>query len=390
MIDEDKLTLLAAAADYDVCGDCGSRRNNSPLRFIYNATVPGKGTVPLFKVLLTNQCVNDCVYCVNQAGRDTPRSSFQPDELARTFMALCEKKLVMGLFLSSGIKCDASRTMEAMLNATEILRNRYDFSGYIHLKIMPGAPFNCVEEGCKLANRVSVNIESPSPEYLAKLTSKKNLYTDILERMRWVKQIASKNDKLIPSGQTTQFVAGGAGESDLDLIRMTDSLYRDMGLKRVYYSAFSPVVEGDIEAVPPMREHRLYEADWLLRVYGFSFGEVELAVNRSGNLSLKKNPKLVIAMRQPWLYPFDINEANYDALIRVPGIGPIAAQRIIEARKDHSINSIQPLKKMRVLTGVAAPFIWFRGMERSGRQLSMFDETEEEEKEPVRELATIA
>jgi predicted DNA-binding helix-hairpin-helix protein len=389
MVSEDKLNLLAAAADYDVCGDCGSRRNNSPLRFIYNASVPGKGTVPLFKVLLTNQCVNDCVYCVNQAGRDVPRSSFQPDELAKTFMALYDKKLVIGLFLSSGIKCDASRTMEAMLNTTEILRHRYDFSGYIHLKIMPGAPFDCVEESCKLANRVSVNIESPSPEYLAKLTSKKNLYTDILERMRWVKQIASRNDKLIPSGQTTQFVAGGAGESDLDLIRMTDSLYRDMGLRRVYYSAFTPVIEG-MEPVPLIREHRLYQADWLMRVYGFSFNEVELALNRAGNLPFTKNPKLVIAMRQPWLFPIDINQATYDALIRVPGIGPIAANRIIEARKEHSINSMQPLKKMRVLTGVAAPFIWFKGMERPGRQLSLFGEMDEEEEKPVnaKELVT--
>lgn len=257
------------------------------------------------------------------------------------------------------------------------------------VKVKFGAPFDCVEESCKLANRVSVNIESPSPEYLAKLTSKKNLYTDILERMRWVKQIASRNDKLIPSGQTTQFVAGGAGESDLDLIRMTDSLYRDMGLRRVYYSAFTPVIEG-MEPVPLIREHRLYQTDWLMRVYGFSFNEVELALNRAGNLPFTKNPKLVIAMRQPWLFPIDLNQATYDELIRVPGIGPIAANRIIEARKEHSINSVQQLKKMRVLTGVAAPFIWFKGMERPARQLSLFGEMdEEEEKVPEREVVNV-
>lgn len=389
MVSEDKLIMLAAAADYDVCGDCGSRKKNSPLSFIYNASVPDKGTVPLFKVLLTNHCVNDCVYCVNQTGRDVPRDSFQPDELAQTFMELYERKLVTGLFLSSGIKNDAARTMGAMLDTTAILRNRYDFTGYVHLKIMPGAPFDCVEEGCRLANRVSVNIESPTPEHLAKLSSKKNLYTDILERMRWVKRIASQDDRLIPSGQTTQFVAGGAGESDRDIIKMTDNLYREMALKRVYYSAFSPVIAGDIEAVPAIREHRLYEADWLMRVYGFSFEEVELALNKSGNLSLKKNPKLVIAAKQPWLYPIDINKATCEELIRVPGIGPTGASRIIETRKDHRINTIQQLKKMRIQTGVAAPFIWFKGMAGFGKQLSMLDETEEEQPESAKELVTV-
>jgi predicted DNA-binding helix-hairpin-helix protein len=326
---------------------------------------------------------------VNQAGRDVPRDSFQPDELAQTFMELYERKLVTGLFLSSGIKNDAARTMAAMLDTTAILRNRYAFNGYIHLKIMPGAPFDCVEEGCRLANRVSVNIESPTPEHLAKLSSKKNLYTDILERMRWVKRIASQDDRLIPSGQTTQFVAGGAGESDRDIIKMTDNLYREMALKRVYYSAFSPVIAGDIEAVPAIREHRLYEADWLMRVYGFSFEEVELALNKSGNLSLKKNPKLTIAAKQPWLYPIDINKATCDELIRVPGIGPTGASRIIETRKDHRINTIQQLKKMRIQTGVAAPFIWFKGMAGFGKQLSMLDETEEEQPESAKELVTV-
>lgn len=378
MVSEEKLIMLAAAADYDVCGDCGSR-HSSPLNFIYNASVPGKGTVPLFKVLMTNQCVNDCVYCVNQAGRDTPRNAFQPDELANTFMQLYDKKLVTGLFLSSGIKNDAARTMAAMLDTTTILRNSYDFSGYIHLKIMPGAPFDCVEEGCRLATRVSVNIESPTPQHLARLSTKKNLYTDILERMRWVKQLASKNEGLIPSGQTTQFVAGGAGESDRDIISMTDSLYREMSLKRVYFSAFAPVVEGNIPAAPPMREHRLYEVDWLMRVYGFSLNEVELALGKSGNLFLKKNPKLVIASKQPWLYPIDINAATQDELIRVPGIGPLGVKRIIETRKDHSINAIQQLKKMRIQTGVAAPFIWFKGMVGFGKQLTMLDDTEEDE-----------
>ncbi len=369
-----KLESLSTAAQYDVCGFCGSpRTKDSPLGFIHEAAVPGKAPVSLLKVLLTNYCVNDCMYCVNQVGRDIPRSAFQPEELAKLFMELHEKKLVQGLFLSSGIASNPSRTMGAMLGTAEILRKHYEFAGYIHLKIMPGAPFGSVEEGCKLASRVSVNIEAPTAKHLSRLTSGKEMYQDILTRMRWVKELKSERDSLIPSGQTTQFVVGAAGEKDLDILKTTQKLYREMELRRVYYSAFTPVSphSGNIARAPPVREHRLYQTDWLMRVYRYPDNEVELALDNEGNLPLDSNPKLVIAEKQPWLFPIDLNGAEYNELIRVPGIGPVSAKKILSLRKDTRIDSMNQLRKMRVLTGVAAPFIWFKGIEREERQLPL-------------------
>jgi len=372
---EDRLDVLVAAADYDVCGYNGGRQGHkSPLRFIHRAALPGGGSVCLFKVLMTNVCTNDCAYCVNQVKRDIPRTSFRPEELAKVFMQLYSKKLVRGLFLSSGIAGDASRTMESMIKTVEILRHRYKFRDYIHLKILPGASFDYVEEGCKLATRVSVNIEAPTKEHLAKLSSRKDIFEGILEPMRWVKQLKTANDNLVPGGQTTQFVVGAAGESDRDILHTTEALYNEVELRRVYYSAFKPVRNSPLEGMPAaskFREHRLYQTDWLLRVYGFSPQEVELALGEKGSLSLKKDPKLVIAEKQPWLYPVDVNRVSYDELLRVPGIGPVSAKRIVAARQDHSIYSVEQLRKMRVLTKKATPYIWFQGMLSSEKEQQM-------------------
>ena len=349
----DKFETLVGGAGFDVCSYAGPGREvDSPTRFIHSTALPGGGCVNLFKVLMTNVCVNDCGYCVNQVGRDCPRTSFSPDELAKTFSNMLRKKLVSGLFLTSGIAGNPSRTMQSMIDTVQILRQRYAFNGYVHLKILPGASFDCVEQACKIATRVSLNMEAPTAEYLAKLSSKKDIHNGILERMRWVKQLTQKNSKLAPSGQTTQFVVGAAGETDRDLLKTTDSLYSELGLKRIYFSAFHPVSSSRLEglpATPAMREHRLYQADWLLRVYGFPLREIDLALGESGNLAFGKDPKLVIAQAQPWRFPVDVNEAGYNDLLRVPGIGPTSAQRIIEARKYGCINSLEQLGKMRVV-----------------------------------------
>ena len=189
----DRLTTLIAGAQFDACGyDAAARRHlpgSSPLRSLHRVAIPGRGLVCLFKVLLTNSCVNDCAYCVNQAGRDWPRTAFQPQELARIFMELYRRRRAQGLFLTSGIMGNASRTMESMIKTLEILRHHYQYRGYIHLKIMPGASYDYVEAGCRLADRVSVNMEAPSPQHLARLTSRKNLHGDIVERMSWVKKL---------------------------------------------------------------------------------------------------------------------------------------------------------------------------------------------------------
>jgi len=390
----DKLETLVAAAQFDVCG-AGSNSQprlspRSPMRFIYRAALPGGGSVCLFKVLLTNVCVNDCAYCVNQIGRDVPRCSFQPEELAKLFMEMHHKRLVQGLFLSSGIGKDASQTMQSMIKVVEILRHNYEFKGYIHLKILPGASFDCIEAGCQLANRVSVNIEAPTVRHLAKLSRKKDLHNGILERMQWVKQLIDKDENLVPSGQTTQFVVGAAGETDRDILHATEALYSEIGLRRAYFSAFCPVRDSRLEELrptPPIREHRLYQADWLFRVYGFSPGEMELTLNKEGNLSLSKDPKLVIAQKQPWLFPVDVNRATYEELLRVPGIGPTSAKRIIEARREHSIWSVQQLKKMRVVTRRALPFIWFKGMLDFEKQASFMPDMSDDINQLIPSLA---
>ncbi len=376
----DKFKALTSGASFDVCGYAGPGREiTNPDRFIYSAALPGGGCVNLFKVLMTNVCINDCAYCVNQIGRDCPRASFRPEELAKTFFDMFQKRKVTGLFLSSGIAGDPSRTMQSMIDAVHILRSRYQFKGYVHLKILPGASFSCVEEACRIATRVSVNMEAPTAAHLARLSSKKDIHSGILKRMNWVRQLIVKNPDLAPGGQTTQFVVGAAGETDRDLLVRTDSLYSETGLKRVYFSAFHPVSDSRLEDVlptPALRQHRLYQADWLLRVYGFSLQEVGLAVGKSGNLPLDQDPKRVIARAQPWFYPVDVNKASYTELLRVPGIGPTSAQKILDVRQECKIDSLKQLQKMRVVVKRAAPYIRYNGMLDWEKQLSFLPSLE--------------
>jgi putative DNA modification/repair radical SAM protein len=378
---ETRLDTLAAAARFDVCGYSGPNAEMpSPARFIYKAALPGGGCTSLFKVLLTNVCTNDCAYCVNQVGRDCPRATFQPDELAKTFIDLYRKRAVQGIFLSSAVAGNATRTQEKMVNTVEILRKRYSFNGYVHLKILPGADPASVEAGCRLASRVSINMEAPSARHLARLSSRKDILEGIVAPMKWVKKLVANNERLVPAGQTTQFVVGAADETDRDLLHTVEALYRDIGMRRVYFSAFKPVSHSKLEdhvPTPPLREHRLYQTDWLLRVYGFSPGEVELALGPGGNLALKGDPKLAIARKQPALYPLDVNTAGYDDLLRVPGIGPVSADRIVVARQTHSINSVEQLRKMKVVTRRAMAYLWFKGMLEWEKQLSLMPEADE-------------
>ena len=377
----DKVRELAASARFDACGFEGPPTWQPPKEaYVFRAARPNGGFTCLLKVLLTNVCVNDCAYCANRVGRDCPRSAFKPDELARVFTQMHQRGLVQGLFLSSGIAGNANRSMSAMVDTVEIIRRRYRFNGYIHLKILPGATFDVVEAGCRLATRISVNMEAPTAGHLARLSARKDILQGIIEPMHWVKRIVGEHETLVPAGQTTQFVVGAAGESDGDLLKASANLYKDIGLRRVYFSAFKPVDDTPLEgheATPPTREHRLYQADWLLRVYGFSADEVELALSEDGRYSLAEDPKATIAARQPWRYPLDVNKASYEELLRVPGIGPTSAQRIVDVRKEHSIDSLAQLRKMRVGTGRAAGYIWFKGMLREERQLSFLPQLEE-------------
>lgn len=375
---EDKLWMLGTAAQFDVCGACGpqtsARRNESPYQFIHKASVPGRRPINLLKVLLTNVCLNDCAYCVNQVGRDVRRSAFRPEELVRLFVDLHRRRLVQGLFLSSGIGADATQTMTRMLDTVAILRQSYEFKGYVHLKLLPGASLDCVEEACMLATRVSVNMEAPTAEHLARLSARKDLDRGILGLMRWVKRTIATDERRAPAGQTTQFVVGAAGEADRDILETTHRLYSEIGLRRAYFSAFRPVLGSrleDMRPAPPMREHRLYQSDWLLREYRFSLAEVELALKVDGNLPLSKDPKLLIAARQPWLFPVDVNRAAYGELLRVPGIGPLSARRIIQVRREHAIGTPEELRKLGAASKRAAPFVWLKDAERTSRQFAV-------------------
>ncbi len=377
----DKVKALAASARFDACGFEGPPQWQPPKEaYVFRAARPNGGFTCLLKVLMTNVCQNDCAYCANRVGRDCPRTAFKPEELARVFMEMQQRRMVQGLFLSSGIAGNANRSMSAMIDTVEIIRRRYRFNGYVHLKILPGATFDVVEAGCRLATRISVNMEAPTAEHLARLSARKDILQGIIEPMHWVKKIVGERETLVPAGQTTQFVVGAAGETDRDLLKASAGLYRDVGLRRAYFSAFRPVDDTPLEgheATPPVREHRLYQADWLLRVYGFSADEVELALDNEGGYSLSEDPKATIAARRPWLYPLDVNKASYEELLRVPGIGPTSARRIVDARAEHSIDSLAQLRKMRVATGRAAGYIWFKGMLREERQLSFLAQLDE-------------
>lgn len=379
---EEKIQILGESAQYDICASCGTTasRTRTPLgHWIYPAVLPDGKTVRLLKILMTNACSNDCLYCATRCGRDFKRTSLSPDELAAMFMGLHRRNLVTGLFLSSAIATSARATMERMIKAVEILRFKFGFSGYVHLKILPGAAFDYVERAVQLATRVSVNLEAPSGARLQKISRGKN-FDDLLLRMKWVKSLAS-NAGGLTAGQTTQFVVGAAGESDREILQLTGKLYEDLELSRVYYSAFQPVTGTPLEgrsATPPMREHRLYQVDFLLRKYGFAFEEITF--QRDGNLSLSLDPKMVWALSHPERFPLEINKASREELLRVPGIGPKSASRIVKARLKGKLYSLQELKGMRVLVKRAAPFILINGITffESGTNQLLLPKTREE------------
>ncbi|MCL4534329.1 MAG: putative DNA modification/repair radical SAM protein [Bacteroidetes bacterium] len=360
-----KMRLLETAAEYDVCGAPSAvtpppapARGKLPpgVTRVYR---PGGGCVSLLKVLMTNDCVNDCGYCVNQTGRDIRRTGFQPEELTAYFWRLHEAKQVTGLFLSSAISNNAAATMERMLKAVEVLRGRYRFTGYVHLKIMPGAAYEYVEQACRLADRVSINVEAPSASHLEKLSARKDLAHGILERMRWIARLAETKG-LVPAGQTTQYVVGAAGETDREIYQSAQQLYREEGLRRAYFSAFQPVLGGRLEhqpPAPPLRAARLYELDWLQRVYRFQPSELQAAFDGDGWLPLERDPKLAIALRHLGDYPIDPNRADPWELLRVPGIGPVSVERILSRRKEGRIRSLDDLRRLGVPAKRAAPFV---------------------------------
>lgn len=368
-----KLSLLGAAAKYDVCAASGCSSGGlsgmpSPRSGVCHSFLPDGRCISLFKVLQTNSCQKDCFYCPNRVQRDIPRASFTPEELAGLFLEFYRRNYVEGLFLSSGICKSPGDTMEQIIKTAEILRYRYRFNGYIHLKIIPGAKPEYIEQAVRLASRVSVNIEAPTAAHLQKLSKLKDFNDGIINRMKWINRL--QNGGLLPAGQTTQFMVGAAGESDAAILKTTSGLYHGIGLKRVYFSAFQPVAGTPLEGMSPatvLREHRLYQCDFLFRLYGFKL--TDISFNQDGNLPEDLDPKLNYALNNLQLFPLEVNKASYSELLRVPGIGPASARRIVSARKQFKFNTLDELKNTGAVVKRASPFVQINGRYRESYKL---------------------
>jgi len=362
----EKVEVLGRAAQYDVCGEaCGteaSRVRDELGRWIYPAVMPDGKRVKLLKILQSNVCTNNCYYCANRVGRDCPRLSFSPDELARAFDQMQRQGLVEGLFLSSAICGRPTQAMDRMLATVELIRGKYQFPGYIHLKILPGVTQAHVEQAVRLASRVSINLEAPSSERLARIAPGKSL-EELVEPLRWVHRLRLESEgRLAPAGQTTQFVVGAAGESDRELLQTVVQLYQEVDLHRVYFSAFQPVPDTPLASHPPTplwREHRLYQSDFLLRRYGFTLDE--LIFDEEGSLPRQADPKRMWALAHPEFFPVEVNNASREQLLRVPGIGPRSASRILRWRREGKFRTLTDLKKAGVVIRWAAPFVLLNG-----------------------------
>ncbi|MBC7248371.1 MAG: putative DNA modification/repair radical SAM protein [Actinobacteria bacterium] len=376
---EEKLRILGAAARYDVtCSSAGSARmrwerddTSASLPGIYYSRSDDGRCVPLLKVLFSNRCVYDCAYCVNRASARRRRASFTPREVAALAMHYYRRRLVRGLFLSSGVWVSPDHTMERLVLTAKILRWEEGFRGYIHLKVIPGSSPELIREAGLLADRLSVNIELPSEGSLRFLAPDKKR-EDILRPMGEVSRLveADREERraspraapLVRAGQTTQLIVGATPESDLEIITLAEGLYREYGLRRIYYSAFVPVSEDPrlppLLEPPLLREHRLYQADWLLRRYGFTARE--LVDEEHPDLDGDLDPKSAWALRNLHYFPVEVNRASYEELLRVPGIGTKSARRIVAARRVHSLD-LAALSKLGVACRRARYFVTCNG-----------------------------
>ena len=376
----DKLKILTDAAKYDVaCTSSGVERRgdgtgmgNSIAAGICHSFSGDGRCISLLKILYTNECVFDCHYCINRRSNDVERASFTPEEICQLTMEFYRRNYIEGLFLSSGVKHSPDETMEELCRTAELLRNQYHFQGYIHMKAIPGASPELVERLGHLVDRMSVNLELPTAEGLRKLAPNKSRRT-ILRPMKQIqlRREANKEEltlyrkapKFVPAGQSTQMIVGATGETDLQIVSVAETLYQQFDLKRVFYSAFVDVnhnslVPAAISGPPLLREHRLYQADWLLRFYGFQASE--LLSEKHPNFNLLLDPKCDWAVTHLEQFPVEINRADYYTLLRVPGIGERSARRIVGARRTRALD-FPDLKKIGVVLKRALYFITCNG-----------------------------
>lgn len=374
----EKLKVLGPATSFEPAEEViGSRRAPSSRRAddlaecIHNAVMPNGQRIALLKTLLTSACERDCRYCAFRQERDYRRATFSPDELARLFMQLHRSGAVEGIFLSSAIAGGGPCTEDRLIAAAEILRHRYAFEGYIHLKIMPGAERDQIAAAMRLADRVSVNLEAPNTKRLSSLAPHKVFDVELLQRLRWIEEIRRETPGRGPSS-TTQFVVGASDESDVELLTTTEFLYRELGLARAYFMAFTPVRDTPLEShppTPPKREHRLYQASFLLRDYDFT--AEELPFDTGGNLPLESDPKLAWARQHLTHDPVELNTADRRHLLRVPGIGPKSADKILAARRQGRLRDLGDLSKLGIAAKRTAPFVLLDGR-RPPRQLTFW------------------
>ena len=372
----DKLKILAESAKYDVsCASSGTSRSHKKGQIgsaegwgICHSFAEDGRCISLLKIMLTNNCIYDCAYCINRRSNDLPRATFSVSELVNLTIEFYRRNYIEGLFLSSGVVRNPDYTMERLVKVVKDLRQVYRFNGYIHLKSIPGASQELVNEAGLYADRMSVNIEIPNEQSLQLLAPEKD-FQSVFTPMRYIQQGMLQNaeerkkyrhaPRFVPAGQSTQMIVGATSDSDKDILHLTSALYKRPSMKRVYYSGFVPVNGYDnrlpaLKQPPLVRENRLYQADWLLRFYNFKSDEI--VDDSYPDLDLEIDPKLAWALRHPEAFPVDINRADYEMLLRVPGLGVKSAKMILTARR-YSRLGTSHLKQIGVVLKKAQYFI---------------------------------
>lgn len=373
----EKLKTLAESAKYDVsCASSGTVRKNTPgglgntaggMGICHSFTEDGR-CVSLLKIMLTNFCIYDCAYCINRRSNDIPRATFTVNELVELTIEFYRRNYIEGLFLSSGVVKNPDYTMERMVRVVKNLRTVHRFNGYIHMKSIPGASQELVNEAGLYADRMSVNLEIPTEQNLKLLAPEKD-HASVFQPMRFIQQgmlqciedrkKIRSTPRFVPAGQSTQMIVGATSETDKDILRVSSLLYKRPSMKRVYYSGFIPVNSYDnrlpaLKQAPLVRENRLYQADWLMRFYQFRADEIVDDIHP--DLDLEIDPKLAWALRHPEMFPIDINKADYNMILRIPGVGVKSAKLIVASRRHGKLNASH-LKKMGVVMKRAQYFI---------------------------------
>ena len=367
-----KLEILSADAQYDLACACGTndddrRRRGDDGRWIYPVTLPNGGKSVLLKTLVSNVCSNDCKYCPLRAQQDVRRCSLDPEETARVFLDYYQQRKVFGLFLSSGVIGSPDATMDRLTTTARLLRRKHRFRGYIHLKVIPGASDGAIEEAVSLASAVSLNIETPGAKNLARLSQRKDYIRDIIEPIKLISRLTARGTRFARVKQTTQFIVGAAGEADTEIVKYMGGLYDRLNMQRIYFSAYQTGA-GDVSlnaeqagpgdpTKPFMREHRLYQVDFLMRKYGFK--DADVVFDPAGNLSLEADPKEMWARNHPEFFPLDVNRAPRLELLRVPGLGPLTVKRIVQLRRTQRIRQLEDIGRPGVLLRKAGGYLTF-------------------------------